>query len=1108
MGTMGNFISEMMLTLDTERIRMMRKEFLCRGDEGLSLPQFCHVMKTVLKGKSSSSVHSRIKRLGDEALVAQLTEFFAAVDVDGNGSLEWEEFTSHIVERVMASYDQNPDSIQSYTHAAVKDVCTRRTSRIAEIYHFTANQTIVTVDMESPTLKVYSRSNLELKMALTRPEGFIRCVEYLPKYNQFLVSSTDLMLTMYDELTGVICKSFRTNAVPTSALWIGSYETLYTSESNGTIRAWDVADFSEKFSMVVPAAGSSHQEEQLSEDMSDDLHKQSATTVVAASLFSEFRSVLCMLHLQELEMLATASMNAVIALWDAQTGRRKRILEGHTKGATRLGYSSESRFLMSGGFDFDIIVWNPYVDGYILRLPGHQATICSVVLVPGTPQLVTADVSGVIKIWDVRNFGCVQTLTVNDDEDDGGERDKIARVVVDFQSKKRLLAAGKAIHVYEYSHVENPDLTDDTPVAAVVFNATTMTIMTASSEHVRIWDVKTGALSRICRSLGDDGVELTSICLDTGERKFIIGDNSGKVRSINFMKGEVIQVFSRGEDDDDDEPVPAHTAEISALLYVKEYGLLVTASWDRSLCVFDDVEETEDMLLRVMTGAHRGDITSIAYSKYGGLLASGASDGVVAIWSFEFGYLHGICDQHHGAITAVNFVDPYPSLLAADSNGTFHLWATPPAAKAFECLAAWQAFGPFGGIFDNDDKDDVAIGSGAVLSFLVVPDLMDDDDDDASSMSEESEDGILKITVIAGDDRGNISLWDVAPLMQRLEDQGYLRRLKTPASCEDPRRKAVIDCPAAPRRASVTSSRKASVASTVSSRKSSTVEKKVDFDLSSGTTTTKDENDPVPVQWTVDLAETTFRVAETHVKLQGDGIRHLRTFKAHSDSILSLQYIEEGTAILSSSLDRLVKLWNEDGECLGTLRQRHKANADSVGDEWKFTFCDDRQRRRQVSSCLETMRELHTLQDDERAAAEAAAIAATTSLRGGSDVPVSQLKTFPEDGQAHFVPSADQVSSSDLSTFLEEDDSSSDIIAAVLKRHPRMDIHQYSTMTSSITGKKDERKTDDSDSEDSLDGGATDPQKEEAPRPTPPQRRRRRTCVYPATAGRRVFQFK
>ena len=107
------------------------------------------------------------------------------------------------------------------------------------------------------------------------------------------------------------------------------------------------------------------------------------------------------------------------------TGRHRRTLEGHEKGVRSLAYNEDYRFLISGGFDYDALVWNPYVERLILRLHGHTAPLCGVEVIPDTPQIITADVSGVVKVWDIRTFACVQTFS----KEDEGDIAKISSVV-------------------------------------------------------------------------------------------------------------------------------------------------------------------------------------------------------------------------------------------------------------------------------------------------------------------------------------------------------------------------------------------------------------------------------------------------------------------------------------------------------------------------------------------------------------------------------------------------------------------------------------------------------------------------------------------------------
>ena len=74
-----------------------------------------------------------------------------------------------------------------------------------------------------------------------------------------------------------------------------------------------------------------------------------------------------------------------------------------------LTYNGEHRFLISTGFD------TTPSSGALrhvspIRLQGHKAALMNCHAVEGTHELITADTTGVLKLWDLRTFGCVQTF--------------------------------------------------------------------------------------------------------------------------------------------------------------------------------------------------------------------------------------------------------------------------------------------------------------------------------------------------------------------------------------------------------------------------------------------------------------------------------------------------------------------------------------------------------------------------------------------------------------------------------------------------------------------------------------------------------------------------
>lgn len=79
--------------------------FLCFAHCLPSLTEFVHVMTSLL---------NMDHLMTDDQFAANLIEFFDQVDINGDGSMEWEEFTSFIVEMGMSEHDHQPDAISKF----------------------------------------------------------------------------------------------------------------------------------------------------------------------------------------------------------------------------------------------------------------------------------------------------------------------------------------------------------------------------------------------------------------------------------------------------------------------------------------------------------------------------------------------------------------------------------------------------------------------------------------------------------------------------------------------------------------------------------------------------------------------------------------------------------------------------------------------------------------------------------------------------------------------------------------------------------------------------------------------------------------------------------
>ena len=50
------------------------------------------------------------------------------------------------------------------------------------------------------------------------------------------------------------------------------------------------------------------------------------------------------------------------------------------------------------------MIWNPIVHKKIFMLKGHNHALVGVKWMPGTNQIISADISGMFRVWDVRTF--------------------------------------------------------------------------------------------------------------------------------------------------------------------------------------------------------------------------------------------------------------------------------------------------------------------------------------------------------------------------------------------------------------------------------------------------------------------------------------------------------------------------------------------------------------------------------------------------------------------------------------------------------------------------------------------------------------------------------
>ncbi|PSR83028.1 hypothetical protein PHLCEN_2v5832 [Hermanssonia centrifuga] len=115
-------------------------------------------------------------------------------------------------------------------------------------------------------------------------------------------------------------------------------------------------------------------------------------------------------------LIASASEDATVKIWDWETGEFERTLKGHIKNVNDLDFDSKGNLLVTCSSDLFVKIWDAQNDWKNTKtFPGHEHTVSSVRFMPGDQQVVSASRDRSIRIFDVASTHLVRTITGHSD---------------------------------------------------------------------------------------------------------------------------------------------------------------------------------------------------------------------------------------------------------------------------------------------------------------------------------------------------------------------------------------------------------------------------------------------------------------------------------------------------------------------------------------------------------------------------------------------------------------------------------------------------------------------------------------------------------------------
>lgn len=854
--------------LSADVLENVKAEFVENGG-ALNGEQFVRAMLRNLDGDRSGK--SQVSATQESASpirsasirAAAVMDLFSHVDVHGESSVTWEDVSNYFIEQGMSGGDEfTVDSIKTYEVSQVKDVSKHETP-VEKLVYLEQIDSLVCLSRGSRNFRLYDPKRCILKDTVPGHRGTVINCCYVDAWTQIATTAADMTICFWDSHLQ-LRNRLAAKDVQLCLQWDSVSRSLFSGAIDGTLSRWDLNN------MTLA-------------DLRKGNHKKAINDLL-------------MVH--DINLLASASSDGSILMWDTTMMKPKKTFKGHKKGTFSLAYSMDYHCLLTAGLDQEALVWNPYVERVpIFRLKGHTHALCGVSIVPGTPQILSADVAGTFRLWDMRSFRCVQSFggnetTLND-----------LNTFCIMPPHHRLAAGASRVILHDYmDEWGGESVTDTGGVTDALYNPTVGEFYTISKQTVKTWNANTGVLFKVLRDITQD--EITAACVADNGRKIYLGDAKGRVQSHGLQNGAVLSVFDQ------------HPTDISCLSIWKGTNKVFSSSWDGTVKISTD-EGSRPPQLKAEFKNHRDGVTCLRGSPELLLLASGSTDMQVVLYDLKTMKFETALSRFQHVIAAVDFLPKRCLLVVADQGGHISFWRMRPHPDQWTCIFHFRNLPIINGVLPSVTEVPPPTLAVPVSALRVSEEQL-------FRQSEDGEEEIIDPPLIhTADSKGVLRVWTVSAMCKKrgvhaLDVKDLFEQQRSGKMTSPTRGKTVRGPRTVATRGTSPGASSPRLGKTLSPQNSMGAAFLTGLDLESENDITRSQ-DPTRSQ-AVAVAQ-----SDTEVQL-------LFEEEGHDDAgIISMYLTEEPNALMTTGLDRRVRTWSSQLDRLGTLMQ-------SQDRHFKFPF--------------------------------------------------------------------------------------------------------------------------------------------------------------------------
>jgi hypothetical protein len=527
-------------------------------------------------------------------------------------------------------------------------------------------------------------SNVETKK-YTKVKDFhkkltILCTCFVDEYNLLFVSSsnniisawkyieqdfkninhiieTDNTINMkYSEIN--TCPLFSADQPQNTMDWDPMQKKLYSGQGDGKILVWDIlkSKGKEEACLDFKKAKSKHDKENLfrsNDELNLERHnyniknknvkkkneipkdqqllKNSLMEKILSNIKTEMSrdGVSSIKVLGKMQMIAAGYYNGSVIIWDLMLRDYRKFYNDQNTGIYQIAYDENKKLIFTCGFDHDIYIYDPYIDGYsINKLTGHNWSINSIACDEAMNEFVSIDIYGNIKIWDLDTFYNYQTInineTVNIQTNSNNKKLSSNQKMILLTKVNKIFTYGEKIMIFNKETASLPDLCDNQPILGCFYREHKFQFITVSLKKIKVWNIFNGKIIRIYDEiLSSSTAEITCFVCDLFTKKLYIGESTGVISCIDINVGKVIVNYEK------------HDSEIISLKYSEEHFILISLSYDGTIKIHKEIELTKIYVLKTFI-LDFFKISQISYNEAYSRLIIGSDQGDLRFFDIQY----------------------------------------------------------------------------------------------------------------------------------------------------------------------------------------------------------------------------------------------------------------------------------------------------------------------------------------------------------------------------------------------------------------------------------------------------------------------------------------